>query len=238
LGVKLLLPKQVQIQTIDFCNRKCAWCPNSKIDKQPTTLMAQSVFDKILADLKAVNYDGIFHLYLMAEPLCDHRIEALIMQTRAEFPENIIRISTNGDLLQSIEDIYRLLDAGLTDIGISHYDSTNQNLYEHAPDYRIVHTRLNDLRQSFYNRAGLVNVKVITPLPKCDWLWSKAYINYRGDVVLCCSDYYYQVIFGNVVDLDFATIFNCDLYQQYREAHASGRGKSMKLCRDCDRIKC
>jgi len=200
--------------------------------------MAQAVFDKILSDLKAVNYDGIFHLYLMAEPLCDPRIEDLIRQTRAEFPESIIRISTNGDLLQSVDDIYRLLDAGLTAIGISHYDNTNQSLYEHAPDDRIIHTRLNDLRPTFYNRAGLVKVAAITPLSQCDWLWSKAYINYRGDVILCCSDYHYKVIFGNVVDSDFATIFNCDLYQQYREAHSCGRGKSMQLCSECDRIKC
>ncbi len=150
----MLLPQQVQIQTIDYCNRKCPWCPNSKIDKKPSALMPQWVFDKILADFKSVGYSGIFHLYLMAEPLCDPRIEDLIRQTRKEFPENIIRISTNGDLLQSVEDVYKLLDAGLTAIGISHYDQTNENLYEHTEDDRIIHTRLNDLRSTFYNRAG------------------------------------------------------------------------------------
>lgn len=231
----MLLPEQVQIQTIDYCNRKCQWCPNSEITKSAGTLMDRVVFEKILSDLTAVNYMGKFHLYLMGEPLCDPRMVDLIGRVRELFPTNTIFISTNGDNLKGYTDITRLFGAGLSVLGISYYDHKNDFLKNYRDD-RIIHATLKDLRPSFYNRAGLVKVSPFEPLKKCGWLWSKAYINHRGDVILCCSDYYYQAIMGNVMEQDFATIFNNEKYTEYRKAHEAGNGKDMNLCRDCNRI--
>jgi len=225
--------EQVQIQTIDYCNRKCQWCPNSKMEKDPATLMPVEVFKKILDDF--TGFQGKFHLYLMGEPLCDPRLPELVAMVRERFQDNTIFISTNGDLLTA-ELLVRLFDAGLSCIGISHYDQKNDHLLR-LKDERITHTTLNDLRLAFYNRAGLVNVGCIERLPKCGWLWSKAYINYRGDVVLCCSDYYYEVVFGNVMDEPFKVIWNSDRFNEYREAHLEGRGKEMHLCQTCNRIR-
>lgn len=233
----MLLPDQVQIQTVDYCNRRCAFCPNSKLQKSPETLMPLDVFDKILGDLAAVGFTGRLHLYLMGDPLCDPRIEQLIAWARERFPANTIFISTNGDGFKGAADITRLIDAGLSWMAISHYDSRNEHLKAYR-DKRVEHVTLNDLRWTFYNRGGHVqNVTCIEPKRECDWLWMKSYINWRGDVVLCCSDYNYEVVFGNVMERPFAEIFNSDLFNAYREAHRSGRGKSMPLCRGCNRIK-
>jgi len=232
----MLLPEQVQIQTIDYCNRRCAWCPNSQMRKSPDTLMPVPVFDKILDDLAAVRFTGRLHLYLMAEPLCDPRLEYLIYRARERFPENGIFISTNGDGLRGVGDITRLLNAGLSEMAISHYDDSNEYLKE-CQDDRVIHAPLNDLRLTFYNRAGLVKVGCIEPESSCSWLWSKAYINWKGDVVLCCSDYHYEVVFGNVMESDFATIFNSARFNAYREAHARGAGSDLPLCRECNRIR-
>lgn len=232
----MLLPEQVQIQTIDYCNRRCAFCPNSKLQKSPDTLMPLDVFDKILDDFAAVQFMGRFHLYLMGDPLCDPRIEQLIQRTRERFPTNVIFISTNGDGFRSGTDVMRLFDAGLSIMAISYYDNRNAHL-KSVQDRRVIHADLSALRSTFYNRGGHVGVGCINPHAKCSWLWSKAYINWRGDVVLCCSDYHYEVVFGNVMESDFATIFNSERFNAYREAHADGCGKLMPLCRDCNRIK-
>jgi radical SAM protein with 4Fe4S-binding SPASM domain len=206
------------------------------MEKRPETLMPLEVFTKILSDLEAVDYRGAFHLYLMAEPLCDPRLLDLIRLTRERFEENTIFISTNGDRLATFDDVERLFNAGLSYLGISHYDTQNEHLkqYEHP---RIVHTNLNDLRLSFYNRAGLVGVAALESVPSCEWLWQKAYINYRGDVVLCCSDYYYTVVMGNVIEESFPAIFNNDKYSEYRNAHNNGQAKRMALCQTCNRVK-
>jgi radical SAM protein with 4Fe4S-binding SPASM domain len=63
------------------------------------------------------------------------------------------------------------------------------------------------------------------------------YINYKGDVILCCSDYNYEVVFGNVMEQSFGDIYNSPEYRKYRKAHAQGRGKKLPLCEKCDRIR-
>ena len=231
-----MLPRSIQIQTVDFCNRKCPWCPNSKMEKSPGTLMPVWVFNKVLNDLKHAGYTGRIHPYLMAEPLCDPRIHGLIRQTRDMFPDNEIKIFTNGDNLKDHGDVQRLFDAGLSRLVISHYDEKTDHLRDDG-DERVLHADLTFLRHTFYNRAGHVNVGRITPEPLCEWLFTKAYVNHRGDVILCCSDYDYEVVFGNVMESSFYDIFNSDAYNEYRTAHKEGRGKEMPLCRNCNRIK-
>jgi radical SAM protein with 4Fe4S-binding SPASM domain len=131
-----------------------------------------------------------------------------------------------------------LLDAGVTWMGVSHYDDSNKHLYNLSTKYPMVtHTNVGTLRQTFYNRAGHVDVSCISPLKECNWVHEKAYINYMGDVILCCSDYKYEVVFGNVMNKSFGEIYNSDFYNQYREMHKSGRGKEMPLCVNCNRIK-
>lgn len=232
----MMLPKSIQIQTIDYCNRKCTWCPNSKMEKSPSNLMPWEVFKKILFDLAVANYTGAIHLYLMAEPLCDPRMKELVRETRLAFPSNEIMISTNGDYLNK-DLASELLDAGLTWIAVSYYDNCNDKLSK-ITDKRVVKTSVGALRMEFYNRAGHVpHVACISPMVSCNWVFDKAYINYRGDVILCCSDYDYEVVFGNVVEDPFYNIYNGVKYNEYRDAHRAGRGKEMPLCKNCNRIK-
>ena len=234
----MILPQSIQIQTIDYCNRKCVWCPNSKMTKKPNALMIESLFDKILEDLKSVNYKGAFHPYLMGEPLCDPRIYGFIRKIRDMFPFNEIMISTNGDYLKTEDDIQRLLDAGLTWMAVSHYDNSNDWLLELQDKYpNIIHTTIGQLRHTYYNRAGHIDVECITPLKKCDWVFNKAYINYKGDMILCCSDYDYKVVFGNLKKQSFVDVYNSERYNDYRRFHSTGLGKIMELCYICNRIR-
>lgn len=198
--------------------------------------MAWSVFYKILEDLKKINYGGSIHLYGNGEPLCDPRIEKMISMAHAIFPDNVIFISTNGDHLKTREDVKRLFDAGLTWMGVSHYDSLNDHLWEMVEFARMVHTPLVKLENTFYNRAGNINIPSMVRLDSCDWINDKAFINYRGDIVLCCSDFKGEVVFGNILNASFSEIYNCDLYNLYRLAHDKGEGKTMPLCDRCNRI--
>ena len=232
-----MIPHSIQIQTIDYCNRRCSFCPNSKIEKSPNNLMSKKVYLKIIEDLKNIHYMGHMHLYLMAEPLCDARICEFISIARHFFPDNVIFISTNGDYLKSREDVKKLFDAGLTWMGVSHYDDRNRHLEEYLEFPLMIHTTLDILKESFYNRAGHIDIKCINPFESCQWLFTKAYINYRGDVILCCSDYKYEVVFGNVMDQPFGKIYNSENYNFYRQAHRQGWGKKLPLCEKCNRIK-
>jgi|TARA_Y100000310_G_scaffold71534_1_gene67382 radical SAM protein with 4Fe4S-binding SPASM domain len=198
--------------------------------------MPDEIFDKILADLKDIDFKGGIHPYLMGEPLTDVKIAEKVKKIRSIFPENVIYLSTNGDYLTT-ELIENLIDAGITWFGVSHYDSKNQHLIKLTKKYgNIVHTSLGRLRHSFYNRGGNVKIGCIIPRQKCEWIFEKAYINYKGDVILCCSDYKYEVVFGNVLDDSFDRIYNSKEYNRYRDFHSQQRGKELKLCRNCNRI--
>jgi radical SAM protein with 4Fe4S-binding SPASM domain len=229
-------PESIQIQTIDYCNRKCQWCPNSKMEKSHSNMMSGEIFFKILTDLKDIDYQGKFHLYLMGEPLTDDGIVIAVRTVRRMFPENIIYIGTNGDYLD-VDMMESLIDAGITWVGVSHYDDSNNHLYDLSLQYpMLVNTNVGTLRQTFYNRAGHVDISCISPTKECDWVKDKAYVNYRGEVILCCSDYNYEVVFGNVMDKSFNEIYNSEHYNEYRKMHKSGRGKKMPLCINCNRI--
>lgn len=197
--------------------------------------MPLHIFQTILNDLQASKYWGRIHLYLMGEPLCDPRMPDLIRMTRNMFPSNVIFISTNGDYIDGPESIQKFIDAGLTWMAISDYDENGR--FANIKEPKVVVTKMKRLEQDFYNRAGNVDMKCSNPKEVCDWVFGKGYINYRGDVILCCSDYNYEVVFGNIMDKRFIEIYNSDEYRRYKKEHAQGRGKSLPLCNRCNRIQ-
>jgi len=232
----MILPKSLQIQTIDYCNRACPWCPNSYMKKSPSDVMSDGIYLTIMEDLQKLNYTGAIHLYLMAEPLCDPRIEERIEFARSMFPKNTILILTNGDYLNGPDHTRSLFKSGLTWMVISDYDQKGNFAWTAPfPDVDVI--SYNALEDTFYNRGGNIDVECNNKVSTCEWVAKKAYINYKGDVILCCSDYNYKVSFGNVLEMGFGEIYNSDKYKMYRKAHAMGRGKRMPLCRECNRIQ-
>jgi len=198
--------------------------------------MTTSTYVNLLEGLLKNKYTGGLHLYLMAEPLCDESILNRIKLARDMFPNNDIFISTNGDFLKGPGHVRELLDAGLTWMAISDYDTVGKFQYT-APFPQVVVSTLDILQSTFYNRGGNVPVECIFPTEVCGWVSGKGYVNYAGDVILCCSDYDYSVVFGNTNDTTFGEIYNRDKYKEYRKAHALGEGWRMPLCENCNRIK-
>lgn len=232
--------RSIQIQTIDYCNRKCPWCPNKYLNKTPDMLMTEEIFYKILFELKALDFKGAIHPYLMAEPLCDRRFIDLVRVIRREFPSNRILANTNGDYLKNREDLEKLIEAGLTDIIINFYDKKNYHLIEETEGLPGVKTnKISELRKFYYNRAGLISEDHpgSTKHGACPYVLHKMAINYVGDVILCCSDYFYQVVFGNVMKQGLWDIWNSERYVYYRQMHKAGLGYLRPLCSECNKIR-
>jgi len=231
--------RSIQIQTIDYCNRKCSWCPNKHLKKTPNRLMTKKILLKILANLKELEYRGTFHPYLMAEPLCDKRFKDLVKIIQQQFPKNGMLINTNGDFLKNRNDISELFKAGLHKIVINLYDEQNMHLKEEANGMKKVIFRTVALlkKREFWNRGGLVDIPcVISRRTSCNYVFQKMCINYLGNVILCCSDYHYKVVYGNVMKTKLIDIWNSPKYQYVREMHASGKAKELLICKRCNRI--
>jgi MoaA/NifB/PqqE/SkfB family radical SAM enzyme len=127
---------RIQIQTVSWCNRSCAFCPSGKFPVA-RAFMPLAVYHRIIDQLQAIQFAGRISPYLMNESLLDRRLPDLIAYTRAHCPESWIAINTNGDALSEAL-ICRLFDAGLNSLDVNAYDSTAQHEAHLALVARVV----------------------------------------------------------------------------------------------------
>ena len=264
---------RIQIQTVSWCNRSCAFCPSGKfpVDK---VFMPLAVYHRVIKQLQALNYTGRISPYLMNESLLDRRLPDLIAYTREHCPESWIAINTNGDAL-SERLLARLFDAGLNSLDVNAYDSPAQHAENMALVSRFLAQRediifrttysnpffqgeniprstklINCRDMSFWeprflakiatpdlsNRSGNVpdSRQVREPLALgCPRPWQQMYVNYRGEAVLCCNDWRFEVIMGDTAQAPLAEIWQNDKYQRYRH-NLQHNNRAMPLCATCD----
>ncbi len=115
---------RIQIQTVSWCNRSCAFCPSGKFPVAKT-FMPLDVYHRVIDQLHDLNFCGRISPYLMNESLLDKRLPDLIAYARQQCPESWIAINTNGDAVSDAL-IERLFDAGLNCLDINAYDDASQ----------------------------------------------------------------------------------------------------------------
>ena len=144
----------VQVQTISWCNRSCAFCPSQKFPRQ-LEFMSIETYQRVLAELAALGFAGRFSLYLQGEPLLDNRLPELVAMARAALPRARQLISTNGDAL-TVDKGIGLFEAGLHKLIINCYDPQgNQVTRMHALVQEMI-GRLPDLRYVRGSHARMI----------------------------------------------------------------------------------
>jgi cyclic pyranopterin phosphate synthase len=73
--------RSVAIEISTFCNRTCYYCPNS-IEETPVDFMTEKTFNKIIAQLKEINYSGVILYHFYNEPLLDKRLPSFIRHVK------------------------------------------------------------------------------------------------------------------------------------------------------------
>jgi radical SAM protein with 4Fe4S-binding SPASM domain len=111
---------------------------------------------------------------------------------------------------------------------------------------KILHCRdMSDWEQRFRtklatphltNRSGNVPGarRLAAPLAlSCERPFQQMYINYRGEAVLCCNDWRFEVIMGDTATMHLQDIWQNDRYQAYRR-NLQRQNRAMPLCATCD----
>jgi sulfatase maturation enzyme AslB (radical SAM superfamily) len=231
--------KVIEITTINKCNRNCRTCPNYRIEKNGE-LMEEKVYFKIMDDLKRASFSGRISPYDMNEPTLDPRLPDWIARTRAMFPNNQITIGSNGMLIDQ-NYVRMLLARGLSQILITCYDEFVYEKFKTMVDNKTVRiwpVFKENLEKIFMNRGGNIDVGVDCAVQRpCEKGLQQAMINYLGDMVLCCSDYYYTTVAGNVMDADVIDLYNCEKFKKIRELLAKGDRASIPLCSKCNFLR-
>lgn len=264
---------RIQIQTVSWCNRSCAFCPSGKFPV-PKTFMPLEIYHRLIDQLHDIAFAGRISPYLMNEPLLDKRLPDLIAYARRQCPESWIAINTNGDaLLASL--LESLFDAGLNCLDVNAYDSTAQyddyvalatrvaasrtdialttgyldpnfnNEAQLASSAKHLHCRdMSDWEMRFgteavphlTNRSGNVPDarRLSAPLELgCPRPFQQMYINHRGEAVLCCNDWRFEVVMGDTATAALPSIWTNAGYEAYRD-RLRRHDRHMPLCEGCD----
>jgi len=233
--------RSVEIETITWCNRTCSYCPNSKFDRgliQNKKEMSIELFQKIIDDLKGIDYRFNIKPHFYGEPLLDNRLEELMRYTKKQLPKCKITIVTNGDLLD-IERFYTLIDAGVDLFLVTQHGETMPKKFYDLLDTlkgsklrKTITFRGRIEEDNLFNRGGLVQPKNEMLFKTCDFPSKAMVIDYQGNVVLCCNDYHSSIVLGNLVKENLMSIWNKESNKQLRQNINKGVF-DLEICRKC-----
>lgn len=91
--------QNVEIEISSLCNRHCSYCPQCKIDRK-RELLPFDIFEKIMYELKEINYSGGLAFHQYNEPLLEFEYLCKCISFSRKVNPNIrLELYTNGDLL-------------------------------------------------------------------------------------------------------------------------------------------
>jgi len=109
-------PRLVAIETTNYCNAKCVFCPNNTL-KRNRRHMSDALFEEIIEGCREFPLRNI-EPFLNGEPLMDPKIMQRLELIKNRLPETKIRLFTNGYSLTP-ERIRELCKFGLDGLTVS-----------------------------------------------------------------------------------------------------------------------
>lgn len=237
----------IEIETVNRCNGTCSFCPvNKNQDPREYKKMPKELFEKIIKELKEINYDGAIALHSNNEPLLDKEIYNYAEYAIKELPNSYIYLYTNGTLLT----IDKFLDL-IENLDLMVIDNYNDNIQLIEPvkeifDYCIQHPELKkkvliDLRlqnQILTSRGGQSDNRneILTLKSSCLLPFNKIVVQPDGKVPLCCCDPFGKVILGDLNTAKLVDIWNGKKAKEIREIlyKKENSRKNLELCKQCD----
>ncbi len=274
-------PREIQIQTVTYCNATCVMCPYPAVSKEVSMgRMTEELYASIIDQLSTEPGVSRIEPFLMNEPFLDTRMANLVRLAKDRAPHAMVTLTTNGSPVTP-RVAGRIATSGLDAIwfsfngatkstfesimGIS-YDKVRRNL-EYLLSIRppslqvfVNMVETNEMRPEIeenirywtsrgvgagssplVNRAGNVEnyvqlnyqPRASKPVRVCEHPYSKMFVLYTGEVVLCCMDWRRSVILGNLNQQTIREIWNGERYRHIRRRLEEGRSDELDLCRTC-----
>lgn len=243
-GVSNLLStlKTVEINPVDICNRACSFCPRSDSDLYPNTKekMSLDLVSKIAIDLKDINYNGRVSFVGFGEPLLYKSLVDAVRIVSSVVPLcKWIEINTNADFL-SKELAEELSLAGCTNLTISMYDTDISNeltakLKGINLELTFKHCYQKNFEINLVNRSDIILQKETGNYQgQCFLPFYKMFIDWNGDVLVCCNDWGRNGIIGNVTSNSIEEIWFSDRMNAYRLSLKNGKRSDNDPCKYCN----
>ena len=236
------------IETYAYCNRKCSFCFNhDRFPQRSLGIMSESIWKRIIDELSELRFSGKISPYYYGEPLLDKRLSSVIAYAREKCPISFIEINTNGDFLTE-KRLLDLIKNGINRILVTNYYSvgiedrppsavmraTKRLIYLAKKYPQFVELR-NWYDMMLINRCGVIfNKENTRKNDPCLRPLSQLVIDWQGNVILCCNDYYSEYRIGNVEKESILDLWRKARFNYFREILESGNREKIKICAGCD----
>ncbi len=233
----------VALEINSFCNRKCLNCPNHD-NVRPVAFLEDRLYYRIIDQLAALDFSGRLTFNMFNEPLLDKRLPDFVAYARKMLPSAFIYLNTNGDLL-NLNMWLTLRRSGLDFANISQYDGKyNDNIRDllnsiDDQEKKHIFHRVFDIQRDATNLGGSVSRVNRRALPLKEFCVRPFYqlcVNYKGRVVLCCSDYFGAVEIGDIRRQSIKQIWRSWKFVYYRYRLMRRDRAGLHLCRECDNM--
>ena len=242
------IPSWIELSLIDVCNRACNFCPKSDESIAPNTnqKMQMVLINKLISDLKKINFEGAFCLCGYGEPML-HK-EYLEISSKLGSIGGV-EIITNGDMVnkKTLVEIYK---SGTTRLLISLYDGPEQVLkFKKMMSECNIPENFVVLRDRWYsdkidygvkltNRVGTVKIgnqpnTEDFKKQKCFYTAYQMLIDWNGDVFLCPQDWQRRQSMGNIMQTDIFDIWSGPVMSKYRRNLLKG-DRILNPCNKCN----
>ena len=124
--------RNVELEVDSMCNRKCWYCPNVSAER-PLGYMSESLFQKIIAELAEMDFDGNVSYHFYGEPMLDKRLLGFVEYTAAHVPRCFPVIYSNVDFL-TLELFRQYIRCGLAQFFITQHDNLIPSHLQHILD--------------------------------------------------------------------------------------------------------
>jgi len=236
------IPTWIDVNTGEFCNRKCVFCPRSNPDTYPNQkIWFKNTTAEILSDqLDHIAFEGIVSFCGTGEPLFNPEINNIVKSLSKHKTELV----TNGDLLNK-KSITQIFDNGLGHMVVSLYDGPEQiEKFEKLFSSVNIHPSQYSLRNRWFNedeeyglmltnRGGVIKQGKKVDISKgCNYTFYSLQIDWNGDILLCCQDWSKNFKFGNILFNDLMEIWTGEMLNKYRRVHLHSR--KIAPCTSCN----
>jgi len=204
-----------EIEPHSYCNRKCWFCPNSKIDRTgPVKFLDWQVYFQILKDLASIDYNQVICFAGWCEPFSQPSFIERVREAKEYLPDAMLFANTNTDYLTT-NMLQKVSEAGLTVIKAQLYFDEDEEYNELAVrdkmrklrlripeiDFKekvhlkwfailgdmVIHAYAKDFRKVGHNRRDIQVRPATKRYHTCGEAITMFGVNHNGWAVPCCN---------------------------------------------------
>lgn len=251
---------QIDFNITDLCNRTCAFCPrgNAEIYPNNNENMSLELFDHAMQQIDDERFKGMVILAGRGESSNHPQFAQILDRLLAPGRRYRTQVTTNGWKLEKWWPWYRRLDNLVLNTYTTRadfearaekYPALDNNRPVEAyfkpdgldiqqinvePDFEHPTEKNVRLKHLFNHRGGLIAGSVPVKGP-CIHPMSGLFINFTGELQMCCNDWSHQIGFGNVADENMFDIYeHHPRYAELSWAIVNGHRIAAAPCEACD----